>query len=103
LTEREFTKILDWPGYRVYRHEIDEKTRTLKLWVRRAQSGILPSTKWTPALVTVPDHGAVANLRSVTIGSRRTACVVAASMAQLIRETELLMAEYNRAYTEPQA
>jgi transposase len=26
---------LDWPGYRVYRHEIDEKTRTLKLWVRR--------------------------------------------------------------------
>jgi transposase len=35
LTQREFTKILDWPGYRVYRHEIDEKTRTLRLWVRR--------------------------------------------------------------------
>jgi len=35
LTEREFTRILDWPGYRVYPHEIDEKTRTLKLWVRR--------------------------------------------------------------------
>jgi transposase len=35
LTEREFTTILDWPGYRVYRHEINEKTRTLKLWVRR--------------------------------------------------------------------
>lgn len=35
MSEREFTKILDWPGYRVYRHEIDEKTRTLKLWVRR--------------------------------------------------------------------
>jgi len=35
LSEREFTKILDWPGYLVYRHEIDEKTRTLKLWVRR--------------------------------------------------------------------
>jgi transposase len=35
LTERDFTKILDWPGYRVYRHEIDETTRTLKLWVRR--------------------------------------------------------------------
>jgi hypothetical protein len=32
LTEREFTKILDWPGYCVYRFEIDEKTRTLKLW-----------------------------------------------------------------------
>ena len=35
MTKREFTKILDWPGYRVYRHEIDEKTRTLRLWVRR--------------------------------------------------------------------
>jgi transposase len=23
LTDREFTRILDWPGYRVYRHEID--------------------------------------------------------------------------------
>jgi transposase len=35
LTDREFTKILDWPGCRVYRHEIDEAGRTLKLWVRR--------------------------------------------------------------------
>lgn len=35
MTEREYTTILDWPGYRVYRHEIDEKMRTLKLWVRR--------------------------------------------------------------------
>lgn len=35
MTEWEFTKILDWPGYVVYRHEIDERTRTLKLWVRR--------------------------------------------------------------------
>ena len=35
MTEREFTKILDWPGYRVYRYEIDEEARTLKLWVRR--------------------------------------------------------------------
>ena len=35
MTESEFTKILDWPGYRVYRHEIDERTRRLRLWVRR--------------------------------------------------------------------
>ena len=34
-TDREFTKILDWPGYRVYQHEIDEKAKTLKLWIRR--------------------------------------------------------------------
>jgi transposase len=35
LTEREWTRILGWPGYRVYRHEIDEEAKTLKLWVRR--------------------------------------------------------------------
>ena len=34
-TDNEFTKILRWPGYRVYKHEIDEKAKTLRLWVRR--------------------------------------------------------------------
>jgi transposase len=34
-TDSEFTRILDWPGYRVYQHEIDEKAKTLKLWIRR--------------------------------------------------------------------
>lgn len=34
-TDNEFTRILSWPGYRVYRHEIDERAKTLKLWVRR--------------------------------------------------------------------
>ncbi len=31
----DWTKILGWPGYAVYRQEIDEKGQTLKLWVRR--------------------------------------------------------------------
>jgi transposase len=34
-TENEFTRILQWPGYRVYRHVIDEQNKTLELWVRR--------------------------------------------------------------------
>jgi transposase len=34
-TDQEFTKILSWPGYRVYRHEIDEKAKILRLWIRR--------------------------------------------------------------------
>ena len=34
-TDNDFTKILGWPGYRVYRHEISEKNKTLRLWVRR--------------------------------------------------------------------
>ena len=33
--ERDWTKILGWPGYRVYHYEINEKAKTLKLWVRR--------------------------------------------------------------------
>ena len=35
LRDNELTKLLGWPGYRVYRHEIDEKAKTLKLWIRR--------------------------------------------------------------------
>jgi transposase len=34
-TDNEFTRILQWPGYQVYRHEIDEKNKRLDLWVRR--------------------------------------------------------------------
>jgi transposase len=35
MRDNEFTRILDWPGYRVFRHEIDEIAKTLRLWVRR--------------------------------------------------------------------
>ncbi len=35
MTDNEFTRVLQWPGYRVYRHEIDEANKTIKLWVRR--------------------------------------------------------------------
>jgi hypothetical protein len=35
LRENDFSKILAWPGYRVYRHEINEEGKTMRLWVRR--------------------------------------------------------------------
>src|ERR1700738_5417647 len=35
MSESEWTKILGWPGYRVYRSEINEPAKTLRLWVRR--------------------------------------------------------------------
>ena len=35
MTDNEFTKILDWPGYRVYQHEIDQQAKKLRLWIRR--------------------------------------------------------------------
>ena len=34
-SDNEFTRILQWPGYRVYRQRIDEKNKLLELWVRR--------------------------------------------------------------------
>jgi transposase len=35
MSESEWTKILGWPGYRVYRSEINEAAKSLRLWVRR--------------------------------------------------------------------
>jgi transposase len=35
VRENDWTKVLAWPGYRVYRHEINEVAKTLRLWVRR--------------------------------------------------------------------
>jgi transposase len=34
-SDNEFTRILQWPGYRVYRNKIDEQNKLLELWVRR--------------------------------------------------------------------
>ncbi len=35
MRDNDWTKVLGWPGYRVYRHEIDDQAKALKLWVRR--------------------------------------------------------------------
>ena len=35
MRENDWSKILGWPGYRVYQQAIDETAKTLKLWVRR--------------------------------------------------------------------
>jgi transposase len=35
LRDSDWTKILGWPEYQVYRAEINERAKTLKLWVRR--------------------------------------------------------------------
>ena len=35
MKDNDWTRLLSWPGYRVWRHEIDEPGKKLKLWVRR--------------------------------------------------------------------
>lgn len=37
VRDTDFTKILGWPGYRVYQHAINEPAKTLRLWVRRTR------------------------------------------------------------------
>ena len=32
---QDWTKVLGWPGYQVFQHEVDESKKTLTLWVRR--------------------------------------------------------------------
>jgi transposase len=38
LREYDWTRVLGWPGYRVYQKEIDEPAKKLKLWVRRKKA-----------------------------------------------------------------
>ena len=37
---KDWTRVLGWPGYRVYQEEIDEGGKKLKLWVRRKRTGL---------------------------------------------------------------
>ena len=39
MRENDWTRVLGWPGYKVYRAEIDELAKRLKLWVRRKRCG----------------------------------------------------------------
>jgi len=43
LRNNDWTTILGWPGYRVYRSEIDEQAKKLKLWVRRKANKLVCS------------------------------------------------------------
>jgi transposase len=38
MKEQDWTRVLGWPGYRVYKKEIDEPGKKLKLWVRRKKT-----------------------------------------------------------------
>jgi transposase len=41
MRDNDWTRVLGWPGYKVYRHEIDERGKRLKLWVRRRRANKL--------------------------------------------------------------
>jgi transposase len=43
LRNNDWTRVLGWPGYRVYRSEINEEAKALKLWVRRKSGTVVCS------------------------------------------------------------
>lgn len=38
LRDKHWTRLWEWTGYKVYRHEIDEPGKRLKLWLRRERA-----------------------------------------------------------------
>ncbi len=38
MADNDWTRILGWPRYKVYRHELDERGKRLKLWARRKRA-----------------------------------------------------------------
>lgn len=42
MKDPDWTRVLGWLGYQVYRKEIDEPRKKLKLWVRRKKAGLKP-------------------------------------------------------------
>ena len=41
MRDNDWTRVLGWPGYKVYQHEIDDPGKRLKLWVRRKRANRL--------------------------------------------------------------
>jgi hypothetical protein len=74
-TDNEFTRILQWPSYRVFRHEIDEKNKILELWVRRKRGSrkpfllVAPFFEETFSGATVAPGSATAVVFSVVVAS----------------------------------
>jgi hypothetical protein len=40
MRENDGTKVLGWPGYKVYRAKIDKQGERLRLWVRRKRGNM---------------------------------------------------------------
>jgi transposase len=72
----DWTKILGWPGYSVYQHEIDEKAKTLKLWVRRKRGNRRLICSGCGARVADPAEVVERTVRDLPWGEFRTTVVI---------------------------
>ena len=76
MSENEFSKILQWPGYRVYRHEIDETEKTLKLWIRRKRGNRKLVCNGCGRKLDEPYDASERQVRDLPWGEFRTTVVV---------------------------
>jgi len=73
MRENDWTRVLGWPGYRVYPHEIKEPGKTLELWVLRKRGNRKLVCSGVGASPRMP---ATAKLREFGLTRRRLAALV---------------------------
>jgi transposase len=72
----DWSKILGWPGYQVYRDEIDEKAKTLKLWARRKRGNRRLICSGCGRRITDPADIAEREVRDLPCFQYRTTVVI---------------------------
>src|SRR5580704_1212874 len=76
MRETDWSKILGWPGYVVYQHEIDEKAKTLKLWIRRKRGNRKLVCSGCGRKLDEPYDASERQVRDLPWGEFRTTVVV---------------------------
>jgi transposase len=76
VRDSDFTKILRWPAYRVYQHTINERAKTLRLWVRRKHRSRALICSGCGARVRAVHDVSEREVRDLPWGEYRTTVVV---------------------------
>jgi transposase len=76
LRRNDWTKILGWPGYTVFQQEIDEKAKTLKLWVRRKRGNRRLICSGCGRRIAEPADTTEREVRDLPWGEFRTTVVI---------------------------
>jgi transposase len=76
LRRDDWSKILGWPGYTVFQQEIDEKAKTLRLWVRRKRGNRKYICSGCGARIAEPADITEREVRDLPWGEFRTTVVI---------------------------
>lgn len=76
MRRNDWSKILDWPGYTVFQQEIDEKAKTLKLWVRRKRGNRRLICSGCGRRIAEPADTTEREVRDLPWGAFRTTVVI---------------------------